>query len=286
MGMEAGTQDNSHENNLEEELNEFLSEDNDSDEAGDSDIDESLEDDDDLFLDDDSDEDDSEGDESDDEELGEDSDQEDDSENSEDDEDSATDKSEDQDDKSNSEESSKADSLPLEDEIKQRIKPDYIPGSKEFLDAAEQEARAAVEEEFKEFDEFNTKHIAKFNYHLQESIINRKAEYQKGIQIIAAERKGRETRENVFHQVNKLLPSKEQKQKLGEALHRISHQAYLEIENALKSGDPSKLIDLAKKVAGPHGKLLEGKKPAKKAPVSQDKSKRKSEVFGSDILGY
>lgn len=169
----------------------------------------------------------------------------------------------------------------LDEEVKSRIKPDYIPGTKEFFNAAESEAKKAVEAEFGEYDEFDTKHIARFNYFVNEAINSRKAEYQKGIQIIASERKSRETYQDIHSQVDKLLPSPEQKKRLGEALHKISHAAYLEIEKSLAKGDPSKLLELAQKVAGPHGKLLDDVKPPKKQPT-----KKKGEVFGSDILGF
>ncbi|GAB1353155.1 hypothetical protein MASR1M12_18890 [Erysipelotrichia bacterium] len=169
----------------------------------------------------------------------------------------------------------------LDEEIKNRIKPDYIPGTKEFFNAAESEAKKAVEAEFGEYDEFDTKHIARFNYFVNESINSRKAEYQKGIQIITSERKSRETYQEIHNQVDKLLPSPDQKKRLGEALHKISHAAYLEIEKSLAKGDPSKLLELAQKVAGPHGKLLDDVKPPKKQPT-----KKKGEVFGSDILGF
>ena len=169
----------------------------------------------------------------------------------------------------------------LDEEVKSRIKPDYIPGTKEFFNAAESEAKKAVEAEFGEYDEFDTKHIARFNYFVNEAINSRKAEYQKGIQIITSERKSRETYQDIHSQVDKLLPSPEQKKRLGEALHKISHAAYLEIEKSLAKGDPSKLLELAQKVAGPHGKLLDDVKPPKKQPT-----KKKGEVFGSDILGF
>lgn len=174
----------------------------------------------------------------------------------------------------------------LDEEIKNRIKPDYIPGTKEFFNAAESEAKKAVEAEFGEYDEFDTKHIARFNYFVNESINSRKAEYQKGIQIITSERKSRETYQEIHSQVDKLLPSPDQKKRLGEALHKISHAAYLEIEKSLAKGDPSKLLELAQKVAGPHGKLLDGKTPGGKKTVKERPAGKKSEVYGSDILGY
>lgn len=174
----------------------------------------------------------------------------------------------------------------LEDEIKSRVKPDYIPGTKEFFAAAEDEAKKAIEAEFGEFDEFDTKHIARFNYFVNESINSRKAEYQAAVKIIANEHQGRRAIQDINSQMDKLLPKPEQKKQLSEALNKISHAAYLEIESALAKGDPSKLLELAKKVAGAHGKLLDGKQPEGKKPIKDQPVKKKGEVYGSDILGF
>ena len=174
----------------------------------------------------------------------------------------------------------------LEDEIKSRVKPDYIPGTKEFFAAIEDEAKKAIEAEFGEFDEFDTKHIARFNYFVNESINSRKAEYQAAVKIIANEHQGRRAIQDINSQMDKLLPKPEHKKQLAEALNKISHAAYLEIEESLAKGDPSKLLDLAKKVAGTHGKLLDGKTPEGKKPVKTQQDKKKGEVFGSDILGF
>ena len=174
----------------------------------------------------------------------------------------------------------------LEDEVKSRVKPDYIPGTKEFFAAAEDEARKAIEAEFGEFDEFDTKHIARFNYFVNEAISSRKAEYQAAVKIIANEHRGRKAIQDINSQMDKLLPMPEQKKQLAEALNKISHASYLEIESALAKGDPSKLLELVKKVAGTHGKLLDGKQPEGKKPTKDQPAKKKGEVYGSDILGF
>lgn len=174
----------------------------------------------------------------------------------------------------------------LEDEIKSRVKPDYIPGTKEFFAAAEDEAKKPIEAEFGEFDEFDTKHITRFNYFVNESINSRKAEYQAAVKIIANEHQGRRAIQDINSQMDKLLPKPEQKKQLSEALNKISHAAYLEIESALAKGDPSKLLELAKKVAGAHGKLLDGKQPEGKKPGKDQPARKKGEVYGSDILGF
>ncbi len=192
----------------------------------------------------------------------------------------------DQDKTDSSRDDEKQDFATLDEEIKSRVKPDYIPGSKEFFTAAEAEAKKAIEAEFGEYDEFDTKHIARFNYFVNEAINNRKAEYKKAVQIIAGEHQTRKTYQNINSQMDKLLPKPEHKKQLAEALNKISHAAYLEIEESLAKGDPSKLLDLAKKVAGTHGKLLDGKAPEGKKPIKTQQDKKKGEVFGSDILGF
>ena len=174
----------------------------------------------------------------------------------------------------------------IEDEIKDRVKPDFVPGSKEFFAAAEAEARAAIAKELGDFDEFDAAHIARYQYYVNESMNSRKAEFQKAVRIISDEHNSRQLTKNIDRQINAILPTPQHKEQLREALHNVSHKTYLEIENSLSRGDASKLIELAKKVAGTHGELVRNKKPAKAAKAKKSSSKKGREIYGSDILGF
>ncbi|MCK9492699.1 MAG: hypothetical protein M0Q24_11515, partial [Sulfurimonas sp.] len=96
----------------------------------------------------------------------------------------------------------------LEEELKTGIKPDFIPGSKEFFQATAEEAKAKIVEELGEFDEYNPDHIARFNYFVAEAQANRKAEYQGAVEIIkqvreqrVAQRRAIETQKQVDKQI-------------------------------------------------------------------------------------
>jgi hypothetical protein len=290
MGMEAGTQNDNFDDNLDEEIDGLLNDGEGLDEDSENnDTDTGNEDD--LFLsDNDSDsEGDSDLDDEEDQEDDDDSDSDDDSEG--DSEDTDTDDSESaEDDPTKKTDEEKADAsselVPLDEEVKARIKPDYVPGSKEFFQATAAEAKAAVKNELGDFDEFDPDHIARYNYYVAEAQARRKSEYQKGVEQIKDERKAKEVVGNLDSQMQKILPTPELKKKFGQALKQVSHGTYMEIEEALMKGDTSKLIDLAKKVAGPHGQLLDGKKPAGSRKAGKAPVKNKGELYGSDILGF
>ena len=174
----------------------------------------------------------------------------------------------------------------IEDEIKDRVKPDFVPGSKEFFAAAEAEARAAIAKELGEFDEFDAAHIARYQYYVNESMNSRKVEFQKAIRIISDEHSSRQMTKKIDSQINAILPTPQHKEQLREALNNVSHKMYLEIESSLSKGDASKLIELAKKVAGTHGELVRNKRPVKAAKTRKSSGKKSREIYGSDILGF
>jgi hypothetical protein len=291
VDKEAENQESELEGNLEEELDETLSEDEEGlDDAGsddeglftDSEDDDSDYDFEDELEDDQEEEQEAEEDPSDDEELAE-SDFDDD------------DQEEEKDSVEGEEQKAEDDSefATLEDELNARIKPDFVPGSKEFFQATATEAKEAVEKELGDFDEFDPEHIARYNYFINEAQNQRKAEYQKGIEIVKNERTQRAERKTLLKkqkdaetQVDAILTTPEQKKKFGELLKSMSKNSrgeYLVLLEDLSLGKPDRLIKLAKKVAGVHGRLIDNKRPQRR---SSAKRKRKGEVYGSDLLGF
>jgi hypothetical protein len=171
----------------------------------------------------------------------------------------------------------------LEEELKTGIKPDFIPGSKEFFQATAEEAKAQIVKELGEFDEYNPEHIARFNYFVAEAQANRKAEYQDAVEIIkqareqrVAQRRAVETQEQIDKQIDSILNTPELKQRFASLLKSMetnSRGDYLVLVEQLNQGKPEGLITLAKRVAGPHGRLLE-KKPGKTRRQKPEKSRR------------
>ena len=185
----------------------------------------------------------------------------------------------------------------LEEELKTGIKPDFIPGSKEFFQATAEEAKAKIVEELGEFDEYNPDHIARFNYFVAEAQANRKAEYQGAVQIIkqgreqrAAQKRAVETQKQVDKQIDSILNTPELKQRFASLLKSMetnSRGDYLVLVEQLNQGKPEGLISLAKRVAGPHGRLLEKKsgKTRKQAPEKNRRTNKDENVMTAADLG-
>ena len=185
----------------------------------------------------------------------------------------------------------------LEEELKTGIKPDFIPGSKEFFQATAEEAKAKIVEELGEFDEYNPDHIARFNYFVAEAQANRKAEYQGAVEIIkqvreqrVAQRRAIETQKQVDKQIDSILNTPELKQRFASLLKSMetnSRGDYLVLVEQLNQGKLEGLISLAKRVAGPHGRLLEKKsgKTRKQAPEKNRRTNKDENVMTAADLG-
>lgn len=175
--------------------------------------------------------------------------------------------------------------------ISKGVKPEYVPGSKEMLDAAEEEARQKVIDEFGEFDPFETKHLSRFNAFNLEAIRRREQSYKDavdhiktGFQNKSKLEANRKAAEKLDAEMNEILSTPELKARFKKAIKKISVGSYEEIQTALEKGDITKLTGFARKVAGVQGRMLEGKPP--KVKSSGNSKRNKGEVYGSDILGF
>lgn len=171
------------------------------------------------------------------------------------------------------------------------IKPEFVPNSKEMLDAAEEEAREKVIKEFGEFDQFDTKHLARFNAYNLGAIRRREQSYNDAVNHIKTgfQKKGRlednrKAAEKLDAEMNEILSTPDLKARFKKAIKKISVGSYEEIQNALEKGDTSKLTGFARRVAGVQGQMLEGK--LSKVKPSGNRKRNKGEVYGSDILGF
>lgn len=186
----------------------------------------------------------------------------------------------------------------LEEELKTGIKPDFIPGSKEFFQATAEEAKAQIVKELGEFDEYNPDHIARFNYFVAEAQANRKAEYQGAVEIIkqareqrVAQRRAIETQKQVDKQIDSILNTPELKQRFASLLKSMetnSRGDYLVLVEQLNQGKSEGLITLAKRVAGPHGRLLEKKsgKTRRQTPEKSRRTNKDESVMTAADLGF
>lgn len=158
-----------------------------------------------------------------------------------------------------------------QDVISGRIKPDFIPGSKEFFDAVEETAALRFKQEMgEEFDEFDPKHLIKFNYFARLEASEREKEYKAAVSYIQKEEASKNIEKTLSNKLDEILVSSELKLKFSEELGKISVSKYAELEKSIAAGDFSGILDLAAKVTNPLHR--ESKSVGKSKKVNKPKS--------------
>lgn len=158
-----------------------------------------------------------------------------------------------------------------QDVVTSRIKPDFIPGSKEFFDAVEETAARRFKQEMgEEFDEFDPKHLIKFNYFARLEASEREKEYKAAVSYIQKEEASKNIEKSLSSKLDEILVSSELKLKFSEELGKISVSKYAELEKSIAAGDFSGILDLAAKVTNPLHR--ESKSVGKSKKVNKPKS--------------
>lgn len=166
-----------------------------------------------------------------------------------------------------------------QDVVTSRIKPDFIPGSKEFFDAVEETAARRFKQEMgEEFDEFDPKHLIKFNYFARLEADEREKEYKAAVSYIQKEEASKNIEKSLSNKLDEILVSPELKLKFSEELGKISVSKYAELEKSIAAGDFSGILDLAAKVASPLPRESNSVRKSKKV------NKPKSVKLFSDFL--
>ena len=166
-----------------------------------------------------------------------------------------------------------------QDAVTSRIKPDFIPGSKEFFDAVEETAARRFKQEMgEEFDEFDPKHLIKFNYFSRLEADEREKEYKAAVSYIQKEEASKNIEKSLSNKLDEILVSPELKLKFSEELGKISVSKYAELEKSIASGDFSGILDLAAKVTSPFPR------ESNSARKSKNVNKPKSVKLFSDFL--
>lgn len=166
-----------------------------------------------------------------------------------------------------------------QDVVTSRIKPDFIPGSKEFFDAVEETAARRFKQEMgEEFDEFDPKHLIKFNYFARLEASEREKEYKAAVSYIQKEEASKNIEKSLSNKLDEILVSPELKLKFSEELGKISVSKYAELEKSIAVGDFSGILDLAAKVASPLPRESNSVRKSKKV------NKPKSVKLFSDFL--
>lgn len=158
-----------------------------------------------------------------------------------------------------------------QDAVTSRIKPDFIPGSKEFFDAVEETAARRFKQEMgEEFDEFDPKHLVKFNYFARLEADEREKEYKAAVSYIEKEEASKNIERSLSNKLDEILVSPELKLKFSEELGKISVSKYAELEKSIAAGNFSGILDLAAKVTGTFPR--ESKTVGKSKKVNKPKS--------------
>ena len=166
-----------------------------------------------------------------------------------------------------------------QDAVTSRIKPDFIPGSKEFFDAVEETAARRFKQEMgEEFDEFDPKHLIKFNYFARLEAAEREKEYKAAVSYIQKEEASKTIERSLSNKLDEILVSPELKLKFSEELGKISVSKYAELEKSIAAGDFSGILDLAAKVVSPLPRESNSVRKSKKV------NKPKSVKLFSDFL--
>jgi len=166
-----------------------------------------------------------------------------------------------------------------QDVVTSRIKPDFIPGSKEFFDAVEETAARRFKQEMgEEFDEFDPKHLIKFNYFARLEAAEREKEYKAAVSYIQKEEASKNIEKSLSNKLDEILVSPELKLKFSEELGKISVSKYAELEKSIAAGDFSGILDLAAKVVSPLPRESNSVRKSKKV------NKPKSVKLFSDFL--
>ena len=165
------------------------------------------------------------------------------------------------------------------DEISSRIKPEFLPKSREFRQACKRDAEKRVKEEFQvdEYDEFDEEQKLAFMEAYSEAVQERGEIYKGAVQYIKSEKARAENEQkqisylrSVDEEVGKICDTKELKQKLDEAIDGATVKFVQEMRKDLLNGKPEKFLNFARQVASKNtGNKANGTsaKPKIKAPL-------------------
>ena len=169
------------------------------------------------------------------------------------------------------------------DYIARNINREYIPGTNEFFDAVDNDARKIIEDQLGEdFDEFNPKHMARYNYVFSQCARSREDEMKRGLaqcrqrdSQMAAMMERQKIQQGLNDFLNKSLPTDEMKQEFIRASKKITVEQQEAIDAQIAKGDYSGVQKLIEKISSLNGKIAQTKQTVSKQPAkSVNKAKR------------
>lgn len=150
---------------------------------------------------------------------------------------------------------------PDEEYIRNNIDSSFIPGTNEFFEAVENEAKTAVENSTgEEFDEFNPQHISRYNYYVNQCAQKREAEMHRGIEWcrkrdarIVAEQNAKKVEKEFGDFLNKQITSPELASKFQEACDNLTVKQTREINAKIEKGDYTGVQRIIDSIKGHRG---------------------------------
>lgn len=148
-----------------------------------------------------------------------------------------------------------------EEYIRNNIAPSFIPGTNEFFEAVENEAKSAVENSTgEEFDEFNPQHISRYNYYVNQCAKKREDEMHRGIEWckkrdarVMAEQNAKKVEKEFGDFLNKQITSPELASKFQEACDNLTVRQTREINAGIEKGDYTGVQRIIDSIKGQRG---------------------------------
>lgn len=148
-----------------------------------------------------------------------------------------------------------------EEYIRNNIAPSFIPGTNEFFEAVENEAKSAVEKSTgEEFDEFNPQHISRYNYYVNQCAKKREDEMHRGIEWcrkrdarVVAEQNAKKVEKEFGDFLNKQITSPELASKFQEACDNLTVKQTREINAKIEKGDYTGVQRIIDSIKGQRG---------------------------------
>ncbi len=164
--------------------------------------------------------------------------------------------------------------------MNERIHPEGIPGTTEFFDAVEAGAKAKFKEAMgTDFDEFDSSHVVRLNYFVQQEVKYREQVYEEAASRTRARLESEDNYNKLQSALSGVLATDELKKKFTEELGKLSFRTVQELETEIAKGEFARVVKFASKVAGGRAAPSEVKKKGNK-PVT----KRDGVILFSDML--